>query len=208
MFTDRHTAYCWWTDPAQKLTPAHLLSPAALLPCWQGRGTLITLDGTLELRAAWNNWDIQTPSCPRLQMLTWVCGQGDSGQGRTSCPQLSRAESGEWRVWFIVPECQLNVNLQTSSRSWAQEQEPAECGNISVFISLVVRPGDTDIVLPVTSRCHSPSNQLIDAIVATCQIFSSCPRVKTNVLQGSTFNDKVWKQCYLTSSRLSFHVRK
>ena len=207
MFTDRHTAYCWWTDPVQKLTPAHLLSPAALLPCWQGRGTLITLDGTLELRAAWNNWDIQTPSCPRLQMLTWVCGQGDNGQGRTSCPELSRAESGEWRVWFIVPECQLNVNLQTSSRSWAQEQEPAECGNISVFISLVVRPGDTDIVQPALPGV-TPSNQLPHAIVATCQIFSSCPRVKTNVLQGSTFNDKVWKQCYLTSSRLSFHVRK
>ena len=158
MFTDRHTAYCWWTDPVQKLTPAHLLSPAALLPrypCWQGRGTLITLDGTLELRAAWNNCDIQTPSCPRLQMLTWVCGQGDSGQGRTSCPQLSRAESGEWRVWFIVPECQLNVNLQTSSRSWAQEQEPAECGEHFCF-HLVSCPAGRYRYCPArTSRCHS-----------------------------------------------------
>ena len=111
----------------------HLPTSCPLLPCWQGRDTLITLDGTLELRAAWNNWDIQTPSCPRLQMLTWECGQGDSGQGRTSCPELSWAESGEWRVWFIVPECQLNVNLQTSSRSWAQEQEPAECGEHFCF---------------------------------------------------------------------------
>ena len=63
-------------------------------------------------------------------------------------------------------------------------------GNISVFISLVVRPGDTDIVLPGLPGV-TPSNQLLDAIVATCQIFSSCRRVKTNVLQGSTFNDKV-----------------
>ena len=62
-------------------------------------------------------------------------------------------------------------------------------GNISVFISLVVRPGDTDIVQPGLPGVTS--NQLLDAIVATCQIFSSCPRVKTNVLQGSTFNDKV-----------------
>ena len=66
-------------------------------------------------------------------------------------------------------------------------------GNISVFISLVVRPGDTDIVQMSSQSLPgvTPSNQLIDAIVATCQIFSSCPRVKTNVLQGSTFNDKV-----------------
>ena len=95
----------------------HLPTSCPLLPCWQGRGTLITLDGTLELRAAWNNCDIQTPSCPRLQMLTWVCGQGDSGQGRTSCPELSRAESGEWRVESMIhcprvsTECQF-TNIQ------------------------------------------------------------------------------------------------
>ena len=153
MFTDRHTAYCWWTDPAQKLTPAHLLSPAALLPCWQGRGTLITLDGTLELRAAWNNWDIQTPSCPRLQMLTWVCGQGDSGQGRTSCPQLSRAESGEWRLESgeydsLSPSVNWMSIYKHPAAAGPRSRSQQNAGNISVFISLVVRPGDTDIVQP------------------------------------------------------------
>ena len=67
-----------------------------------------------------------------------------SGPARTSCPELSRAESGEWRVEYdsLSPDCQLNVNLQTSSSSWAQEHRSQQnAGNISVFISLVVRGG-------------------------------------------------------------------
>ena len=153
MFTDRHTAYCWWTDPAQKLTPAHLLSPAALLPCWQGRGTLITLDGTLELRAAWNNWDIQTPSCPRLQMLTWVCGQGWAGQDIMSWI----VPSWEWRVESMIhcprvsTECQFtNIQPQLGPGAGASRMREHFC------FHLVSCPAGRYRYCPArTSRCHS-----------------------------------------------------
>ena len=95
----------------------HLPTSCPLLPCWQGRDTLITLDGTLELRAAWNNCDIQTPSCPRLQMLTWVCGQGDSGQWPGQDIMSWIVPSWEWRVESMIhcprvsTECQF-TNIQ------------------------------------------------------------------------------------------------